>query len=129
MAWEDEASVSGPEIYVGGESSAEQKPAKAESSSIYSKNNGLSAQDNPYIKILQEKTADNSLDDFYIQRKKYLASRLVPEARELYGEENFASMSRELEQLEAAYSYFISSGGMAAGEPAEYSAIYRRTSL
>ena len=123
MAWEDEASVSGPEIYVGGESSAEQKPAKAESSSIYSKNNGLSAQDNPYIKILQEKTADNSLDDFYIQRKKYLASRLVPEARELYGEENFASMSRELEQLEAAYSYFISSGGMAAGEPAEYSGI------
>ena len=107
----EEDKYNGPEIDIGGENS------------VMHENSGSDTQVNPYIKILREKLSDNSLDDFYIQRKKYLVSRLVPEARELYGEESFEEMSRELEQLEAAYSYFISSGGMPAGEPAEYSGI------
>jgi hypothetical protein len=107
----EEDKYNGPEIDIGGENSA-----------MY-ENSGSDTQGNPYIKILQEKLSDNSLDDFYIQRKKYLASRLVPEARELYGEESFAEMSRELKHLEAAYNYYISAGGPAAMAPEEFSSV------
>ena len=79
------------------------------------------------------KKEDGSFDKFCMkcgqmnpleQAKQALAEKVRKKAEETrIAEGKSQKQENEQQQLEAAYSYFISSGGMPAGEPAEYSGI------